>query len=104
LTQTIHLIVFGTKIEEIADISSKLHLNSLLNTATHRALKRFGKKMKLPYMYNYTTIAIGLADKILKDKTTRNSIPYQVKDFVLDPQFLKGFMTQLVIHIIRETY
>jgi len=104
LTQTIHSIVFGTKIEEIADILSKLQLDPLLNTATHRALKRFRKKMKLPYAYNYSTIAIGLADKILKDKTTRNSIPYQVKDLFLSPRFLKEFVAQLVIHIIRETY
>ena len=104
LTQTIHSIVFGTEIREIAEISSKLQLNSLLYTATYRGLKPFVKKLKLPLKYNYKTVAIGLADKILKDKNARHSILYQVKESLVNTQFLKEFMRQLVVHIIRETY
>ena len=104
LTQTIHSMVFRTKICEITQILDSLHLNSLLNAATHRTLKLVVKKMRLPYKYNCETIAIGLADKLLKDKSTRHSIPYQVKELLSSPQFLKGFVTQIGIHIIRETY
>ena len=104
LTQTIHLTAFGTKLGEIAETSSKLQLNSLLNTTMQRTLERFAKKMKMPYKYNYTTLAMALADKILKDKNTKYSLPYQIKDLLLKPQFLREFMKQLVIHITRETY
>jgi len=104
LTQTIHSIVFGIEIREIAEISSELQLNSLLYTATHKALKGFVKKLNLPFKYDYKTVAIGLADKILEDKSTRRSIPYQVKELLGNSQFLKEFMRQLVVHIVRETY
>jgi hypothetical protein len=104
LTQMIHSIVFRTKNGEIAEILGKLHLNSLLNAAKHRTLKYFGKKIRLPYKYNHTTIAIGLVDKLFEDESTRHSVPYQAKELLSNPQFLKGFIDQLVIHITRETY
>jgi hypothetical protein len=104
LTQTIYETVFQTKMREIAEISSKLHSSSLLHAASRQTVERFVKDTKLPYKYNFPVMAMGFAHKILRDKSTKRSIPYQARDILSNPLFLKGFMTQLVVHITRETY
>jgi hypothetical protein len=104
LTQTVYSIVFRNKMREIEEISSEFDLGSLLVTATYRTLGHIEKKMKTPYKYDYATVAIGLIEKILKDENTKRSVPFQVKEFLLSPQFSKGFIERLVSHIVRETY
>lgn len=103
LTQKIHSIVFGTGMDELVEISNKIRLNSVLNTAISKVLSRFGKKKRLPYKYNFTTIALGFADKFFRDKSTRDSLPSQIKLWIT-PQLLKRFVAQFVIHLVRETY
>ena len=104
LTQTIHSIVFRSKIREIEEISSEFHVGPLLVAATYRTLRHIENKMKMPYKYDYATVAVGMVEKILKDESTKRSAPFQVKEFLLNPQFAKEFIERLVSHIVRETY
>ena len=104
LTQTVYSIVFGNKIREIEEISSEFILGPILFAATHRVLRHIRKKMKMPYKYDYATVAMGLVEKILKDEGTKRSVPFQVKEFLLNPRFSKGFIERLISHIVRETY
>lgn len=104
LTQAIHSIVFQTRMSEIEEILGRVCVNSLTRAAADRALRRFRRNMSLPYKQSYDTIAIGLMDKFLRDESTRQSLPRQIKHLLSNPQFLEGFVTQLVTHIIRETY
>lgn len=104
LTQTIHSIVFRNKIREIEEISSEFSLGPLLSAATYRTLRHVENRMKIPYKYDYATVAMGLVEKILKDESTRRSVPFQVKQFVSNPRFAKEFVERVVSHIVRETY
>jgi len=104
LTQTIHSIVFRNKIREIEEISSEFSLGPLLSAATYRTLRHVEKKMKMPYKYDYATVAMGLVEKILKDGSARRSMPFQVKEFLLNPHFSKEFIERVVSHVVRETY
>ena len=104
LTQTIHSIVFGNKIREIEEVLSEFNLGPLIVAATYRTLRNIEKKMKMPYKYDYATVAMGLVEKILRDESTKRSVPFQVKEFLLNPRFSKGFIERLVSHIVRETY
>jgi hypothetical protein len=104
LTQAIHFNVFRNKIREIEEISSEFNLGPLIVAGTYRTRRYLEKKMKMPYKYDYATVAMGLVEKILKDERTKRSVPFQVKEFLLNPEFSKGFIERLVSHIVRETY
>lgn len=104
LTQIIHSIVFRNKIRKIDEISSEFKLGPPLVASTYRTLRRIEKKMKMPYKYDYATVGMGLVEKIIKDESTKRSVPFQMKEFLLNSQFSKEFIERLASHIVRETY
>lgn len=103
MTQNLHLYIFRNKLEQIEEILSNLYLNSFLDVEIHKTINNFSKKMKLPYKLTYKTAIIGLVDKIINDANTKKSVPHQIKE-MMNPLFLQEFISQLVIHVIRETY